>query len=168
MVREWVISSGVLFAILTVYFAALLYVGVRPDNGFIRWQAAVDRVRNAADIESLGSAAPDLDFSFMDLSADGCLGVLMALLVSIFLGAFVVAALWIGVNVVAVSLIMLFIPIYYTFRRGLRMVLIHSAQCQGRLCRSVLIAIRHAMFYSDLHLHGSLLLVDACVHRLVR
>jgi hypothetical protein len=147
LLKESAISGAVIFAILQSYFTILLYFGVRPDNGYVAWGKSIEKFVTNTDLPS--ASLPDL--GSMDVGDDLfgiIIGPIITILVTVVLAVFLTLAIWVGLNVIALLGLIIFVPMYYIFRRSLRLVLIHTRTCRGRLGTSALIAIRYAIPYS--------------------
>jgi hypothetical protein len=166
MAREWLASILITTGGLSVYFTTLLTIGVRPDNGYIAWQDTLTRLRGNLDAADLN----DMDLSPLsnfDLLDDGIFGFLIAIVLVITTAISIGILVWLGANLIMIAMVVLFIPLYFVFRRGLRMVLMHSPRCHGRLGRSILIAFGYASAYALL-ICSMVTMMDALIHHLAR
>jgi hypothetical protein len=149
IIAESAVAAAIVGGLLWIYLAILLYLGVRPDNGYVRWSRSVKELSQNVDLPTFDDVSLP---SALDLGGDDLVSIVLGILVAVFIGALAVLAaallVWVGLNLTAILLIVVFIPIYYVFRRSLRLVLVHSRRCRRNLPRSVGIACAYATGYA--------------------
>jgi len=162
LLRQWLASTVVMWAALTAYFTVLLWIGVRPDNGYVRWREKLESLQTRMSKAPLGDGRDVLDiFNFGGFG--DVFELILGVVFGIFLSFFGVILFWIGVNFVVIAVMLLSLPIYFVFRRGLRLVLVESSRCHHHLGRSVFIATRYAAGYA-LCIGVPLWLADYLIH----
>ena len=73
---------------------------------------------------------------------EGCLGVLVGLAASAVLVVGMAAVLWLGLNVLATTVTLVTLPLFFIFRRSLRRIVAAGRTCRGDMKRSLLVGAR--------------------------
>lgn len=76
------------------------------------------------------------------------LGFIIDCVVTLFLTLVITLLIWLGLNIFISSILMLFFPLYYLFKRSVLILLRHSQACYGRLFLSVTYGFAYALLYS--------------------
>jgi len=162
LVRQWLASSVVIWAALTVYFTVLLWIGVRPDNGYVRWRETLESLHTRLSKAPWGDGRDALDVCGFGAFGD-VFEIILGVAFGVILSIFGVLLFWIGVNLLVIAVMLLALPVYVVFRRGLRLVLVQSSRCHHRLGRSAVIAMRSAAWYA-ICIAAPLWLADHLIH----
>jgi hypothetical protein len=141
---ELEIIVGVLSLISFAYFLFLFYHGIRfeknetysitwkPFRFDESWLDALGTVDTGRLFTSAGAEAVPL----------GCIvGLIVDLIVSLFLIVIIAFLLWLGINIVTTGIIVLLLPLYFLFRRSLRVAVAKGRTCRGNLGKS----LKHAV-----------------------
>ncbi|MFH0888096.1 MAG: hypothetical protein V1871_02680 [Planctomycetota bacterium] len=134
---------GVLSLVSLAYFIFLFYHGIRFEKNetfSITWKPFSFDV---AWSDAFGGNTGGL-FTLLGAEAGalGCMaGLLLDLIVSLFLVAIVVFILWLGLNIVTAGILILVLPLYFLFRRSLRVAVVRGKACHGNLGRSLKLAV---------------------------
>lgn len=128
---ELEIITGILSLLIFLYLFFVLYHGIRFDKGeryTITW--------HHVDFPSVIDGADFLDSFgvFTSMGADnGIVGIIFGfildLVVSILLSIVIAFLIWAGINVLLTTILILFLPVFYLFRRTLRYIV-----AKGRFC----------------------------------
>jgi len=146
--QESLVATTVLCAVMMVYFTVILYRGLRFDHGRISWKVPKVDLADVGDaLSNLQGPDPGSIFP-VDDSAEGCLGVIVAIVVGVV--AFVIVTILVSYGLEAGMLIVLLVavPLYGIFRLSARMVIVHTRRCRGRLLMSLGIALLYAVLYT--------------------
>ncbi|HMP75330.1 MAG TPA: hypothetical protein PKE12_03440 [Kiritimatiellia bacterium] len=135
--------TGIMAAVMAVYFSILLHAGVRIDARE-RFHLESFRMRAVDAVE--GAAYVPFDGPFTEAGAEAgilgaIVGLLLDLLFALFLSFVITFLFWLGVNAV----IVLFIPLFWFHRRSLRMLIARGRHCRGRWGPSILHGCRTAL-----------------------
>lgn len=141
---ELEIIVGVLSLISFVYFLLLFYHGIRfgkNETYSITWKPFRF---NESWLDTLGTI--DTGGLFTEAGAEagplGCIvGLFLDLVVSLFLIIIVAFLLWLGINIVTTGIVVLLLPLYFLFRRSLRVAIARGRTCRGNLGKSFKYAI---------------------------
>ncbi len=142
---EWMLGvvSAALFAMLSVG----LYRGVRLREK----DAPSAEMRNVdlSDWQPDGSL-PDVDcpLDVIDGGDEGCLGVIVGLLLSVVVLFLLLGFLWVFLQFAAIVLFIMMTAIYWVLHLALRQVFAHSEDCRGKLLRSLGFASLYTMLYT--------------------
>ncbi len=131
---------GVLSLISFAYFLFLFYYGIRfqkKETYSIEWKPL--RFKESW-FDTLGTI--DTGGLFTSAGAEtgplGCVvGLLLDLVVSIILIIVIAFLLWFGFNIVTTGIIVLLLPLYFLFRRSLRIAIARGRTCRGNLGKSL-------------------------------
>ncbi len=137
---ELEIIVGVLSLISFVYFLFLFYYGIRfekKETYSIAWKPFSF---NESWVDTLGTI--DTGGLFAEAGAEagplGCLlGFLLDLVVSLILIVVIAFLLWFGFNIVTTGIIVLLLPLYFLFRRSLRVAIAKGRTCRRNLGKSL-------------------------------
>ncbi len=148
VLKESLVGSGFVFLALAVYYFVMLYRGVRYDNGVVRWSwKGVSWRETCESIAESGvnlGQIPTPDFDFGDDLIGGILAFLLGILVAIVLILLVIGLAWLGVNLLGFTMFVIWVPLYFLLRQGLRMALVNVRYCQGQALHALWIAVVHA------------------------
>jgi hypothetical protein len=141
---ELEIIVGVLSLISFAYFLFLFYHGIRFEKNetySITWEPFRF---DESWFDTLGTV--DTGGLFASAGAEagplGCIvGLLIDLVVSLFLIVIIAFLLWLGINIVTIGIIVLLLPLYFLFRRSLRVAVARGRTCRGNLGKSVRVAV---------------------------
>jgi hypothetical protein len=134
---EIIVSILSLFSF--IYFFVLFYHGVRFDRNeiysitwkpfnFNNWADTIGYVDTGGLFSSAGA----------DAGPVGCLiGLFLDLVVSIFLIVIIVFFLWFGLNVFTTGVLILILPLYFLFKRSLRVAVVRAKACHGNIIKSL-------------------------------
>ncbi len=141
---ELEIIVSVLSLISFAYFLFLFYYGIRFEKNerySITWKSfrfneswydTVGMVDTGGLFSSAGAEAGPL----------GCIvGLLLDLIVSLFLIVIIAFLLWLSINIVTTGIIVLMLPLYFLFRRSLRVAVARGRTCRGNLGKSLKYAL---------------------------
>ena len=137
---ELEITVGVLSLISFAYFLFLFYYGIRfekKETYSIAWKPFRF---NESWLDTLGTI--DTGGLFTSAGAEagllGCVvGLLLDLVVSLILIIVIAFLLWFGFNIVTTGIIVLLLPLYFLFRRSLRIAIARGRTCRGSLGKSL-------------------------------
>jgi hypothetical protein len=146
--RETELTLGLVSAGLFVFLAIGLYRGVRVKR---RDLPAVD-VPNVS-VGDMADALPDGLSSGLDLASgiddlEGCAGAIVALILAVVVGIFLVALLWFLLNAGIVVWVFLLAATSSVFYLALRQVFAKSRVCRGRLGPSLGYALLYTVLYT--------------------
>lgn len=148
---EALAAGAVLFAVFQTWFTVLLHHGVRYDHGIVSWSEALvayERVRrDIGDAPSVPDASP-LDVVGGDDPISITLSIIAAIILAVCWAAVLAFLLWIGLNALLAAFFAIAVPVYWLFRRSLRLVAMHSRRTQGDLAASALTALRYSLAYA--------------------
>ncbi len=139
---ELEIIIGVLSFFTFLYFFFLFYHGVQFDRNevySITWKPF--NFDNWTD--TLGYADTGGLFASAGVEAGpvGCLvGLLLDIVVSLLLIIIVAFLLWLGFNVFTTGVMILMLPLYFLFKRSLRVAVVRAKACHGDLTKSMMYA----------------------------
>jgi len=142
--NELEIIVSVLSIFTFIYFLVLFYHGVRFDRNevySITWkpfnfEGWADTVGYGVDTGGIFTSAG------AEAGPLGCLvGLLLDILVSILLIVLVAVLLWLGFNVLTTGIMIVMIPLYFLFRRSLRVAVVRARACHGDLKKSTIYAL---------------------------
>lgn len=150
---ELEIVSLALAPIMFLYMLAVLYLGVKFDKKerfIIDWQWK-DRpgIMDCCDLSSFDG----IGFPCTEAGAEeGCLGVIIGfaldIILSIFLMFMVAFVLWLAVNALPEAIVIVFLPLFFLYRRSLRYLVARGKACKGNFGKSIAHALISSMIYS--------------------
>jgi hypothetical protein len=160
IITETQIFLGFFSAILFIFIFASLYRGMLLDNdlpSLKEWRpqqlddVSIDRVLT----ESLNQ---------VDGGSGNLLEVLLSLVLSLLFwvlaGIVITVLAWLLVNVVLGMAVVLFTMIYWLFYHALRLALVYSAKCKGKIGMSLWISASHTIAYT-----GWIFLITGLIRR---
>ncbi len=106
---------------------------------------------------SSGSSGSSFDFDFDD--GEGCLAVLVGILLWIVTAVVLSVVLWLFGEVLVVAVGMFMAMLYWVFFRALRLVFRHSRQTKGRLVPSLGYGLLYTFLYNS-WIYGIFVLVE--------
>jgi hypothetical protein len=134
------------------YLSAVLYLGVRFDA---RERLVIDWPRGHPTelFDAASSGTVDTGGLFTELGSEvGILGIVVGfvldVVVSIALVFLISLLLWLGVNGVLAVVAAVCIPLFYFFRRSLRLIVARGRRCQRRWGRSMARALASTLAYT--------------------
>lgn len=137
-----VVTTGVAL-LMFVYASVVLYLGVRFDKNE-RFVIARPQFTPAMafDASTVLADATDATGAFltwgMEAGPLGCiLGILLNVIGSLVLAILISFLLWLGVNALWAASLAVFLPLFYFYRRFLRLVVIKGRSCHRHWGRSV-------------------------------
>jgi hypothetical protein len=137
---ELEITVSVLLVISFAYFLFLFYHGVRFEkNETFSFTWKTFRLDNSW-FEFLGTGGPSGLFTEIGAEAGplGCVvGALLDLVVSFLLIIILAFLIWLGFNIAATGFVALLLPLYFLFRRSLRIAVARGRTCRGNLGKSL-------------------------------
>ncbi len=146
--KESLVGSGFVFLALAVYYFVMLYRGMRYDHGVVRWSwKGVSWRETCESIAESGvnlGQIPTPDFDFGDDLIGCVLAFLLGILVAGCLILLLIGLAWLGVNLLGFTMLVIWVPLYYLVRQGLRMALVNVRYCQGQALHALWLAVVHA------------------------
>jgi uncharacterized protein YqhQ len=138
--------AGVVGVLLSGFYTFVLYHGVYfAENEAITLIEPIGTPMDFAD--AIGNLPEFGHFSDAGAS-EGPIGLILGLIIGIiafFLLAAVLAFLfWLGVNVLAVGVISVVLPLFYVFKGSVLFVIKHVEECHGNLWRSLGYGVTYA------------------------
>lgn len=140
---ELEIILGILSFFIFIFFYYVFYHGVRFDKSekySITW--------TKIDFESCANASPVIETGgelALIGAESGISGFIIGLLLDIVLSlglSFVIAVLlWLGLNIGITAILVLFLPLFYIFKRSLRYVIARSKRCHKDMIKSFFSAL---------------------------
>ncbi|MHC4798223.1 MAG: hypothetical protein ACYTF1_16440, partial [Planctomycetota bacterium] len=87
---------------------------------------------------------------FTEAGAEGgplgiIVGIILDLILSIILIFLLAFILWLGVNLLVAAAALVFIPLFFLFRRSLRSITARSRRCRGDLGKSIIMAVYYTV-----------------------
>ncbi len=133
---ELELMLSVLAAIAFLFFFLVLYRGVRfdPQQGYVLGWVHPRRILSDAPVG-------DAFGVFTEAGAhEGLVGFLLGLVLDLVLSIVLVFAItlliWLGVNALIAAVAIVFVPLYYLFRRSLRYLVVRGRSCRGKVLQS--------------------------------
>lgn len=156
---ELEIIVGILSFFFFLYLSYILFHGIRFDTNekyTITWKA-IDFSTVAE-----GSSYLDTGGSFSSVGGEGGLlgliiGFIIDILISIIISLIIAVLIWLGINLFLTSVLVLFLPIFYLFKRSLRFVVAKGRYCYKNFTKSGLYALQ-ATFVGSIWLYCILIL----------
>lgn len=144
---ELEILIGTLSLFLFAYFFWLLYHGVRFDKNesyLIAWRSSLEGWLDR-------TAGVDTGGAFTEGGAEGgplglVVGFLLDVLFSLLLSLLLAVVLWLGLNVLVTTVVILGTPLFFLFRRSVRYVVTKGRSCRGDSSRAFWFALRATLF----------------------
>ena len=147
------IVTTVLAPIMFVYMTVVLYLGVKfeKEKGFsvnLNWREII----NVADLLNVTTVF-DIGFPFSMLFSEAgrlglVLGIILDLIVSVLLIVFICAVLWFGINALPETIVIIFFPLFYFYRRSLRYLVVRGRAYRGNLGKAMIHAFFASIIYS--------------------
>jgi hypothetical protein len=124
---ELEIVAGIVAAVVFLFYWWVLYHGIDFDENERLTFSGVqfDVVDPGLDIADLASGADD-PISFIA-------GIILGLLLSVVLAIFVSLLVWLGVNGIALAVMLIATPLFAVFRTSVQFVLRNAPACHGDL-----------------------------------
>lgn len=152
---ELEIIVGLLSFSSYLYLFYLLFHGIRFEENekyTITWKPV--------DFSSIADGGSFIctDGSFTSAGGEGgCIGLiigfLLDIIVSFLLSILIALLLWIGINVVITSILVIFLPAFYLFKRSIRFVVAKGRRCYKNISKSAMYALE-ATIVGSLWLYG--------------
>lgn len=133
---------------MTFFYSYILYHGVKfLDDGAITVSEAISNISkwdflNSLYVDNIG------DFSKAGASEDPMellIGLFLDILFSLLLTFILGLLSWFGGNLVATSIIIITIPLFYIFTRSIRFVMRHVEECRGKVLKSIQYGLGYAL-----------------------
>jgi len=130
---ELEIIVGVLSLFSFIYFFFLYYYGVRFDRNetySVTWKS----FNLESWIDTLGAVDTGGAFTTAGVEAGplGCLiGIFLDLVISLFLIIIIGFLLWVGINILTTGTMVLLLPLFFLFKRSLRVAVVRGRVCHG-------------------------------------
>lgn len=139
---ELEIIVGVLSFFYLIYAFLIFYKGVRlnkKEKYTFQWISQPEILSQAY----LPVGIDTTDFGFTSaLSSEGPLGCLLGLILDVFVSFVIVLAiaalLWLGMNVLLTAIVALCLPLFYLFRRSLRVAIARGRACHKKAGKSIM------------------------------
>lgn len=133
------IIVGVLSLFTFLYFFFLFYHGVRFDRNeiySITWKPF--NLNNWVDTIGYADTGGLFTSAGAEAGPVGCLvGLFLDIVMSLFLIVIVAFLLWLGFNVFTTGVMILMLPLYFLFKRSLRVAVVRAKACHGDLTKSM-------------------------------
>jgi hypothetical protein len=135
---------GTLSVLIFMFFFTLLYRGVRFDPnetftfGWVHPRRFIDHASSADTFGTFTQAGANQGIGGF------ILGLLLDIVVSLVLVFAIVVLVWLGVNLVIAAIALIWVPLFYLFRRSVRYVVARGRTCRGHIGR----AARWALAYT--------------------
>jgi hypothetical protein len=142
---ETELTLAIIAAVLFVFLSVGLYRGVRVKR---RDVAGVD-TKGVASLGEMVEALPNPSGLPDGMDADeGCLGVLVGLVVAVFVGIVLLFLLWLLLNVGILLAVFLVAALSWVFYLALRQIFAKSRVCKGNLAASLGYALVYTVLYT--------------------
>jgi len=136
---ELEIIVGVLSLFTFLYFFLLFYYGVRFDRNeiySITWKPF--NLNNWIDTIGYTDTGGLFTSAGAEAGPVGCLvGLLLDIVMALFLIVIIAFLLWLGFNVFTTGVMILMLPLYFLFKRSLRVAVVRAKACHGDLTKSM-------------------------------
>ena len=132
---------------MTFFYSYILYHGVKfLDDGAIALPKAINISRwdfvDSLYVDNIGHfSKAGASEGPMELLIGLILDILVSLLLTFILGLL----LWLGINLMAASIIIITILLFYIFTRSLRFVMRHVEECRGKFLKSIRYGFGYAL-----------------------
>ena len=146
--------AGIVGIMMTAFYTYVLYHGVKfSENETISLTKELGG--NPLDLGELGNLASTRGgYGFGHLTAAGAseglagllLGLLLDIIVTLLLAVVFSVLLWLGINLLVSSVIIVAIPFFYVFKRSVFFVMRHIGVCHGNLLKSFGYGFGYAAF----------------------
>jgi len=140
--------TSILAGLCFIYLWAVLYAGVRFDKKeryefrWVGWKPVEWAAQTPADTGGIFTGAG------AEAGPLGCLaGFLLDIVVSLLITILLAFLFWLGANILMTAVIAIFIPLFFLFRRSLRIVAARGRRCRGDLRKS----FAYALVYTALN-----------------
>jgi uncharacterized protein YacL len=141
---ELEVISIILSVFIFIYLTYVLYHGIRFSN-HEKYEITLKKI----DFADLSGASPIVDTGGNLTSAGaeaGIIGIVVGfildLLISIVFSFLIALIFWIGLNFILTAGIVLFMPLFYIFRRSIRYVVAKGRRCYHDITKSLLHSFR--------------------------
>lgn len=130
-----------------LYYFLVLYFGIQFDSRemyHISFKQLKPNWLNNVDVLSFPDAGVDL--------GEGIVGIVLSILFFIFISVLIVIlitmTIWLGTNLLTFGIPVLFFPLYYLFKRSLRVFVYKGRRCYKNLIQSIF----YSFYYTTLNL----------------
>ena len=140
------LAAGIVAVLIFQFLSIGLYKGARFRKGEKLTAGNVDLGMDRLDWSNL----PDVGNFDLGIDGDeGCLGVIVGLLISVFAAIVIAAVLWF-LMVLGLSIaVVIFAAVYWVFHLALRTVFARSRKCRGNVALSIRTAMLCTFFYTS-------------------
>jgi hypothetical protein len=138
---EMILAFLALVAFL--FFFVVLYRGVRfdPQRGYVLGWV---HPRTVLDYTPAPDGLGCTEAGASEGVAGFLLGLLLDIVASLVLATLIAVLLWLGVNLLVTAVAVVFLPLYYLFRRSARYLVVRGRRCRGDALRSLMWAAAYA------------------------
>lgn len=136
------LGVSILSAALFLFLSVGLYHGVRLQENVGRITDTPFPVEGIEGVEGI----PHVNIDIAD-GDEGCLGILVGILLTIIVGVLLILFIWVLGFVIWVMILWVLALLYWVFYRAMKAVFRHSPQCRGNLGRSLSYAAMFTVLY---------------------
>ncbi|MCP4049380.1 MAG: hypothetical protein GY730_01555 [bacterium] len=139
---ELELIAGMLSVFIFIFLFYVLYHGIKFDSNekySITWKDA--------GLSTMDGFSPGMGLGLTEAGAEAgplgiVIGFILDIVVTILLSILIVVLLWVGINIVFSSIMILFFPMYFLFRRSIKFVVSKSNVCHKDFQKSFYYAVK--------------------------
>lgn len=140
------ITAGSLAGLIFLFLTYALYTGGRVRKNESP-PIALERV-GFGDVAQNADASWMPDIGFDGGGDDGCLGVIIGIVLTLLVGLLLILLVWILANLLIPVLLLVLIGVWWVMRLALRLAFAKSRTCRGNLSNSLGYAFLYTLLYT--------------------